>query len=529
MASLLRTKRLLWAIIFGLVTVMAWLSYLSGRRYLRAERWIEHTLQVQATIADFLSAVADAEDANRGYLLSENPSLLSEAVAAKDSVPGLLAHLVELTRDNPNQQRHLRELSSAVDEKLAHISEVIRLSQNGERARAIELVRAGRGISAMGNLKSLVAVMNEEEQRLLEQRKRDAERAQIAATWGIGAGSALTIAVSLLSLLSVHRDAEEVRRAAEELANSEQHFRLLTENGSDLVRTHDLDAKATYVSPSVERMLGYTPQEFLALPPLALVHPDDVALLKPNADLPIYERFARAPLQYRLRHKDGSYRWLEMNLGTLKDNSGEVVGVQSSARDVTDRHQAEERLAAQAEELRSLSLRDELTGLYNRRGWLELSKQGLRLAHREKRAAAVIFADLNGMKSINDLHGHEEGDRALQDTAELLKKACREVDVIARFGGDEFVVFALDFDPTGLQALQQRVRIASADLNRSGDRLFQLSMSVGAAFFEPETPEGIDELLDRADREMYEQKRARKRNGGVSLAPPTPNKAPRAS
>jgi diguanylate cyclase (GGDEF)-like protein len=126
------------------------------------------------------------------------------------------------------------------------------------------------------------------------------------------------------------------------------------------------------------------------------------------------------------------------------------------------------------------------------------------------------------MKLINDLHGHEEGDRALRDTAALLKKACREVDVIARFGGDEFVIFALDFDRAGLEALQARVRAAIALLNRSGDRPFQLSMSVGAAFFEPETPEGIDELLDRADREMYEQKRARKHNGGVSLMPPAP-------
>ena len=101
--------------------------------------------------------------------------------------------------------------------------------------------------------------------------------------------------------------------------------------------------------------------------------------------------------------------------------------------------------------------------------------------------------------------------------------------MIARFGGDEFVIFALDFDRTGLEALQQRVRAATADLNRSGDRLFQLSMSVGGAFFEPETPEDIDELLDRADREMYDQKRARKRNGGVSLVPPSPDKTPRAS
>ena len=520
MASLLRTKRLLWGIIFGLVTVMAWLSYVSSRRYLRAERWVEHTLQVQATIDDVVSTVGDAENANRGFLLTGDPELLAASLADGSSAPALLDHLRKLTRDNATQQTRLLRLSTLINDKLRFITEVTRLSQNGEYAAAIALVRGTRGVAMMSDLRRVAVAMDDEEQRLLELRKQDAERAQTAAIWGVGIGSVLTIAMSLVSLLSVHRDAEELRRTAEELANSEQYFRLLTENSSDLVRTHDLDANATYVSPSVERLLGYTQQEFLALPPLALVHPGDIELVKPHGEVPIYERYKDAPLEYRLRHKDGSYRRLEINFGTLKDASGQIVGIQSSARDVTERHFAEQRLATQADELRSLSLRDELTGLYNRRGWLELSKQGLRLAHREKRPAAVIFADLNGMKLINDQYGHEEGDRALQDTARLLAKACREADVIARFGGDEFVVFALDFEQSGLEVLRRRVHQATADLNRSGDRRFQLSMSVGAAFFEPETPEGIDELLDRADREMYEQKRARKRNGGVSLPPP---------
>src|SRR6202012_3805139 len=128
------------------------------------------------------------------------------------------------------------------------------------------------------------------------------------------------------------------------------------------------------------------------------------------------------------------------------------------------------RLTTHAEQLRDLSLRDELTGLHNRRGWLELARQGLRLAIREKRPAAVIFADLNGMKQINDLYGHEEGDCALKDTARILRAACREADVVARFGGDEFVVFALGFEDTGLEVLRSRAQGAIAEQNLSGAR-----------------------------------------------------------
>jgi diguanylate cyclase (GGDEF)-like protein/PAS domain S-box-containing protein len=467
-----------------------------------------------------VSTVEDAEDANRGFLLTHDERLTTAVTEAKNAMPVLLAHLAYLIQDNPSQRNRLEQLAILVNDKLKFIDDMHHLSLDGEHTEAIALFRSGRGISIMADVRHLAAAMDAEERRLLELRKQDAERAQTAAIWGIGVGSALTVLLSFLSLVSVHRDVEEVKRTADELANSEAYFRLLTENSRDLVRTHDLNAKALYVSPSVERMLGYTPQEFLALPALSIVHPDDLALVNPKLEPPIYVRFQHVPLEYRLRHKDGTYRWLEMNFGALRDDSGEVVGVQSSARDVTDRHLAEERLASQAEELRGLSLREELTSLYNRRGWLELSRQGLRFAQREKRMAAVIFADMNGMKSINDQYGHEEGDRALQDTARLLKDACREVDVIARFGGDEFVVFALDFDESGLDALRLRVRSASLDLNRSGDRPFQLSLSVGAAFFKPEHPESIDELLDRADREMYLQKRTRKQNGGVSLMPP---------
>jgi diguanylate cyclase (GGDEF)-like protein/PAS domain S-box-containing protein len=410
MPSFLRAKRLLWGVIFGLVTVMGWLSFASGQRYLRAEAWVEHALEMHSTL-------------------------------------------------------------------------------------------------------------DSEQRRLLESHQAEAARAESQAIWGIGLGSALTIALSLLSLVSVHRDEEALRRTTEELAASEEHFRLITENGSDLVRTHDLNAKPLYVSPSVERILGYTPREFLSFAPLELVHPDDKEIVAPSRSKPISERYKNTPLEYRLRHKDGTYRWLEINFGSLLDATGKIIGVQSSARDVTARRLAEERLAAQTEQLRKLSLRDELTGLYNRRGWSELATQGLRLATREQRTAAVIFCDLNGMKQINDQHGHEEGDQALKETANMLRNACREVDVVARFGGDEFVVFALDFAEPGLSALRERVRTALSALNRSGVRPFFLSISVGAAFFRPDKPESIEQLLDRADAEMYERKRARRASGGLSLPP----------
>jgi diguanylate cyclase (GGDEF)-like protein/PAS domain S-box-containing protein len=520
MASLLRAKRTLWGVIFGLVTVMSWLSYVSGARYLRAERWVEHTLKVQSTLSALINSVQEAEDNERGFLLTQDDAQLFACRASEASVRPQLERLGSLLRDNSAQIARLAQLQGLLDQKLGFIEGKLKLGQAGQLTQAIALVRGGQGKQMMARIRELGAAMNASEQTLLELRKGEAERAQAQAVWGIGLGSALTMALALFSLLSVNRDVEALRRTAEELASSEEHFRLLAENSSDLVRTHDLDGKTRYVSPSVERLLGYTPEEFLSFPELSLVHPDDRALLASNAALPISERLKEAPLEYRMQHKDGSYRWFEIHFASRRAADGGVTGVQSSARDVTDRRLAEARLTTQAEQLRNLSLHDELTGLYNRRGWLEHARQGHRLAVREKRSAAVIFADLNDMKQINDQYGHEEGDRALQDAARILRGACRAVDVIARFGGDEFVVFALDCAETGLEAFRARAQRAIAQQNLTGLRAFRLSISIGASFFRPETPETLEELLDRADAEMYQRKRARRENGGLSLPPP---------
>lgn len=523
MVTFLGAKRLLWGIIFGLVTVMGWISYVSGRRYVRAETWVEHTLQVQSALDNAISAVQEAEDAERGFLLTGDTAQLDACRAAQGTISHLLQRLMQLIQDNPVQQTRVHRLSGLVDEKTASIDQKLKLALDGQYQAAIGLEQGGSGAATMTHILEIGAAMAGEERRLLELRKGDAIQAQTQAIWGIGLGPALTITLSLLSLLSVHRDVEALRKTAEELAVSEEHFRLITENGSDLVCTQDLQGKTLYVSPSVERILGYSSQEYIAFSALDLVHPDDRALLTPVRNKPISETYRNQPVEYRILHKDGRYRWLEINFGSLRDRLGKVAGVQSSARDVTARRLAEERLAAQTEQLRLLSLRDELTGLYNRRGWLELAAQGLRVAIREQRTAAVIFGDLNGMKQINDQHGHEEGDCALQDTARVLASACRKVDVIARFGGDEFVVFALDFELRGLTALRERTRQTISRMNRSGERPFLISLSLGAAFFSPETPESIEQLLDRADAEMYERKRARRENGGLSLPPPEPS------
>ena len=177
-----------------------------------------------------------------------------------------------------------------------------------------------------------------------------------------------------------------------------------------------------------------------------------------------------------------------------------LIGVVAVYTDITQRKRMEETL-------RALALVDELTGLYNRRGFLTLGQQQLKAADRTKRRMVLLFADLDGMKRINDTFGHPEGDRALIETADVLRETFRESDIIARFGGDEFVVLAIETDGFPAEILANRLQEKLEARNATEDRRYKLSLSMGLARYDPEYPCSIDELVAQADRAMYEQKR----------------------
>jgi diguanylate cyclase (GGDEF)-like protein len=166
--------------------------------------------------------------------------------------------------------------------------------------------------------------------------------------------------------------------------------------------------------------------------------------------------------------------------------------------------------------LRSLALVDELTGLYNRRGFLKIGEQHLKLADRTKREVALLFADLDHMKQINDTCGHQEGDQALIETAAILIKTFRRSDIIARIGGDEFAVLAIEACRNNVETLTARLQENLDVFNADGNLPYRLSLSVGTSFYDPEDPCVLGEFLARADRSMYEQKN---RSGYLTTAP----------
>ena len=165
--------------------------------------------------------------------------------------------------------------------------------------------------------------------------------------------------------------------------------------------------------------------------------------------------------------------------------------------------------AKKHERLYDISLHDELTGLYNRRGFFTLAEHLLKTAKRQQKGIFMLYGDLDDLKGINDILGHQKGDCALIDIANIPKETFRGSDIIARLGGDEFVVMAIETTGDNIEIVRNRLEKSIENDNAENKRAYELSFSIGTAYFDPWSPCTVDELLSQADKSMYEQKRSK--------------------
>lgn len=183
------------------------------------------------------------------------------------------------------------------------------------------------------------------------------------------------------------------------------------------------------------------------------------------------------------------------------------------------------RLQAAYERIKAQAVRDQLTGLLNRRGFADRARQQLALAERGRLPFLVAVLDLDGLKAINDRAGHELGDRALQEFAALLKRTCRAADLLCRMGGDEFVLLLPNTAASHADAVRARIQAAVQSANAQPDRPYPLATSIGLAAWTPGTPAALPALIRQADAAMYADKRSRQADRASAdhhRAPATP-------
>ena len=256
-----------------------------------------------------------------------------------------------------------------------------------------------------------------------------------------------------------------------------------------------------FVNHAFARMHGATPDDLIDTPWAALYDPEESRRLVRDA-IGVVTQVGFWQGEATGRKADGTAYPQELSL-TLLPHGG-LVAV---ARDISDRKAVEARLL-------HLSVRDELTSLYNRRGFLEQADLMLSLAQRQGLRCALLYGDLDAFKTVNDGFGHNAGDAALVEIAGILSGTFRKTDLIARLGGDEFTILAIDLDPADVTRLIDRVNeaVATSNTMRAGDPMhgWRLGISLGVAYFDPATPENVETLLRSADAAQYEQKRRKK-------------------
>ncbi|MFZ5651754.1 MAG: diguanylate cyclase [Bacillota bacterium] len=281
--------------------------------------------------------------------------------------------------------------------------------------------------------------------------------------------------------IELEQSYRQLQKAHETIKVLEANYRQLLERNADAMVVADRSGSVRYVNPAAAALFDCGAGELKEKPfqfPLVVGETREVRIEQKSGETVVAEiRVAET-------------RW-----------EGESVYL-ATLRDVTENVQLRQKLF-------NLSMFDELTGLYNRRGFLITVQQRLKSVQQAGGKAFLLFADLDNMKWINDSFGHKEGDNALIETASIFKKTFRESDVIGRIGGDEFAVFVAGAHKGSDEILLSRLKDNIDAYGAQENRLYKLSISVGLAHYDPRFPCSIDELLVRADRLMYEEKRSK--------------------
>ena len=293
------------------------------------------------------------------------------------------------------------------------------------------------------------------------------------------------------------------RKAEAALHESEERHRLLAEHANDVVWTMSPGGRITYISPAVEKIRGFTPEEAINQSLDEILTPESAAIstsywvelaARLEAGLPPQDFHG----EYEYYCKDGSTVWTDVQVIPSMGADGQLIEILGLTRDISERKHYED-------ELRQLATTDELTGIANRRHFIELANRELKRAHRSEHPLAVALIDVDHFKHINDGHGHAAGDRALVALARTCQTVAREVDVFARVGGDEFALLLPETTCMQAAATVDRIRLALQDLPTE-DAGPHASMTISAGVADLHGTETLDELMSRADIALYRAK-----------------------
>jgi len=310
------------------------------------------------------------------------------------------------------------------------------------------------------------------------------------------------------------RDVTAHKEMEEALRQSEERYRLIAENTSDLIWIMDLSLRYTYMSPSITHMRGYTVDEIMGVTAAETMTPASLEVARKvlTEELAIERQADRdmsrsRKLELEMYCKDGSTIWTEMNMKFLRDADGNPIGIQGVTRDISERKKMEEERERLHAETRLRAITDGLTGLYNHAHFYQRLAEEIDRSKRYGHRFALVMMDVDAFKHYNDSRGHQAGDETLRLIADCIRTGVRRSDIAFRYGGDEFVAILPHADSSRAQTVVNRInrRIAARLKQMDDPAAAWLGLSAGVACF-PEDATTPDELVRTTDTALYNAK-----------------------
>ena len=330
----------------------------------------------------------------------------------------------------------------------------------------------------------------------------------------------------------LHDQMQLLRRTEADLQASEERYRLIAHQVNDVIWTIDVEGRIGFISPSLQTLIGSSADAWIGQPLTNLLTPSSATLLeealRQGLERGIRERRDLAPLRAELehRHRDGSTIWTEITMNPLRAPAGELVGFVGVTRDIRSRKRRERLLqeardaAEQANEallsanatLKDRVTTDMLTGVSNRSHFEDMILSEMRTSRAQGEALSLLIIDVDNFKMVNDSHGHSRGDQILVEVARLLARSQRQLDHLARWGGDEFIMMLPS--TSGGDALQVAHRLCHDVAVHHFSCAEKVSLSIGVA--ELRHLEDRTQWFDRADAALYEAKHSGRNTARLS-------------
>ena len=305
------------------------------------------------------------------------------------------------------------------------------------------------------------------------------------------------------------RDEVLIQEAVRQANENQTIYRLLLDNSPEMIVLSSLEESRRYVTAAVERITGFTADEYLAQKLLDMIHPEEREAFELRIR-ELKEGKLQQTFQYRTLQKSGGHRWVEATvIGYLDPGSKRVGGYVATVRDISEEKEREDRRNSEYRQLSKAASLDELTGIANRRAFNRAIESEARRHTRSTRDLSLLLIDVDYFKEYNDLYGHLPGDLCLKQIAAAVKSTLRrDPDLAARFGGEEFVVLLPLTEISGAESVALKIlaEVCSLAIPHADSPFGIVTVSIGATSWTSGPPLNINALIERADRALYRAK-----------------------